>query len=383
MTELLLRLGVDASATDNKGESPLFCLTRSCKETIPIVKVLLQSGASMEAKHRGDTLLHRAVGYGMSELVKLLVEEHGVDVNAVNHEDQTSFCIAVKCAAPIELIKFLIERGADTTMRGKRGRHARLCMVQTATADTIRVVLENVANRREVMRWKSLKDGFKNGWKQSMLHAALDRKSQEIVDLMIQFGGHEGYLANTKGGCLRRGAITGRIYLMQSVLDEGKSLDADRNRFGRTALFVAVDVRATASIDWLLKKGASANEPESNRKSLGYTPLHHAASRNSTAAVELLLKHGAKVGQRTNSGETALHMAVRHGNTQIVKMLLKSGASIRDKGSEDLTPVQLASKYYPETVLPLLTEKAGKSNRRSTGKKKTRQLLLKESWGIQ
>lgn len=119
MTELLLRLGVDASATDNKGESPLFCLTRSCKETIPIVKVLLQSGASMEAKHRGDTLLHRAVGYGMSELVKFLVEEHGVDVNAVNHEGQTPFCIAVKCAAPIELIKFLIERGADTTMRGK------------------------------------------------------------------------------------------------------------------------------------------------------------------------------------------------------------------------------------------------------------------------
>lgn len=258
-----------------------------------------------------------------------------------------------------------------------------LCMVQTATADTIRVVLENVANRREVMRWKSLKDGFKNGWKQSMLHATLDRKSQEIVDLMIQFGGHEGYLSIAKGGCLHRGAITGRIYLMQSVLDEGKSLDADRNRFGRTALFVAVDVGATDSIDWLLKKGASANEPESNRKSLGYTPLHHAASRNSTAAVELLLKHGAKVGQRTDSGETALHMAVRHGNTQIVKMLLKSGASIRDKGSEDLTPIQLASKYYPETVLPLLTEKAGKSSGRSTGKKKTRQLLLKESWGIQ
>lgn len=89
MTELLLRLGADASATDNEGKSPLFCLNSLCKETIPIAKVLLESGASMEANRKGDTLLRSAVAYDISELAKFLVEEQGVDVNAVDHEGQT------------------------------------------------------------------------------------------------------------------------------------------------------------------------------------------------------------------------------------------------------------------------------------------------------
>ncbi|CAG9983237.1 unnamed protein product [Clonostachys byssicola] len=372
MTELLLRLGADASATDDLGRSPLFFLNSSCKETIPIAKVLLESGASMEAK--GDTLLRHAVAYGMPELAKFLIEEHGVDVNAVDHKGETLFCTAVGWRASIELIKFLIERGADTTMRGEGASYAMLRMVQEGTADFIRVVLENVANLKEVMGWKSLRDlVYKDRWKKSMLHAALDRKSQEIVDLMIQFGGHEGYLANNEGGRLHQGAITGDIALMQSVLDTGASLDADRDVRGDTALVVAINLGVTASINWLLEKGASPNTEGIWFSKL--TPLHHATGRDAIEAVRVLLKHGAKVGSKTGAGETALHMASRSGNTEIVKMLLESGAHIWDPDDRGMTPMQLASQFHPKTVLPLLTEKplkAGKSRRsRRRNRKRT------------
>ncbi|CAH0034695.1 unnamed protein product [Clonostachys rhizophaga] len=355
MFELLLRLGADASAVDDERRSPLFWMA-SLKEPAPVVKALLESGASINADEDRHTPLHEAAARGSVKLVEALVE-HGADVNATDRQRATPFYYAVRHAAPSEVIKFLVDHGARTTMTGKLGQGAMLSAAQKGTADTMRAVLENVANLKEVMGWVDLRE-YKE-FPQSLLHVAVIRESQEMIDVIIQFGGHEGYLAKDRGGRLHQGAITGDFALMQSVLDEGASLDADRNRFGRTALVVAIHVGATSSIDWLLKKGAKANaRDKTDNKS---TPLHHATDRNAIAAVELLLKHGARVGLKNGGGETALHIASWSGAPEIAKMLLESGASIWDQDDEGATPVEYAAIYHRKTVLPLLSEKVGKS----------------------
>ncbi|CAH0044804.1 unnamed protein product, partial [Clonostachys solani] len=312
MTELLLRLGVDASAVDGYGRSPLW-MARSVKEPVPIAKVLLESGASMEADRDGNTPLHDAASNGSLKLAEFLIVEHGADVNAANRLGETPFHEAVGHINPREIVKLLVDHGAETTMT-KSSSRTLLGVVRNRTADAIRVMLENVANVKDIMGWQYLKDVM--GLQKSMLHAALARGSQEIIDLMIQFGGHEGYLAITGGGRLHQGAITGDIALMQSVLDEGAPIDADRDNQGRTALVVAVKVGATASIEWLLKKGANANTRDDVWPKP--TPLHLATGRNAIPAVGLLLKHGARVGLRDKDGQTALHMASRSVGLEIL-----------------------------------------------------------------
>ncbi|VUC33678.1 unnamed protein product [Clonostachys rosea] len=347
ITELLVRLGADATAIDNKGQSALW-MTKGAKEPAPVAKLLLDSGARMEADCDGETPLHSAGIVGSPKLVELLVE-HGADVNAVNLLGATPYHVAVKHAAPSEVIKFLIEHGADANMTGKIGRHALLYAVRTATTDTIRVVLEN-------MNGADLK--FTMAQQDSILHEVIKRGSQEVIDLIIQFGGHKGFLAQDGKGRFHLGAITGDIALMQSVLNRGGSIN-DRDKLGRTALVVAILVGATVSIDWLLEKGASANARDKER----CTPLLHATERKATVLVGTLLKYGARVGQGDIHGQTPLHIASKSGEIQIIRMLLEAGADIWDSDDTGRTPVSLASKFQRRSVLPLFAEKLGKSPR--------------------
>lgn len=71
----------------------------------------------------GETALHHAVQKGLIDPVKHLVEEKGYDVDEIDSKGYTPLFCAVE-KSDLEMIKYLIEKGADVNAYNKNGATA-------------------------------------------------------------------------------------------------------------------------------------------------------------------------------------------------------------------------------------------------------------------
>lgn len=172
----LIERGAKLNAQDKYGVTPLMKAVNHFKTDI--VKLLLEKGALVAFEGiYGNTALHILLNTAYNnytnpkglEIVKLLVE-NGADVNAKNKKELTPLMEAVKVKNPayaiylvekganindqessegktplifaamfdrVELIKFLLEKGADKTLRTKDGQTA----LDFATSEEARILL--------------------------------------------------------------------------------------------------------------------------------------------------------------------------------------------------------------------------------------------------
>jgi ankyrin repeat protein len=93
IVKLLLDTGADVEAKDGNGQTPLLWVAQGGNEAV--VKLLLDAGADIEAKDSNDqTPLLRAAKNGHEAIVKLLLDK-GVDINVENANGQTALLLAV------------------------------------------------------------------------------------------------------------------------------------------------------------------------------------------------------------------------------------------------------------------------------------------------
>ncbi|MHA4844863.1 ankyrin repeat domain-containing protein [Flavitalea antarctica] len=127
----------------------------------------------------------------------------------------------------------------------------------------------------------------------------------------------------------------------------------------------------SASVRWLLQKGASANFsfPDTGENALHYTISKSSEMEERTEIVKLLLEAGTDVHQRTIprattlcfmrdaflKGETPLHRAAAYANTDIIRLLLDAGADPSVKDSNGDSPISWGSWHLRDSdVLRLL-----------------------------
>jgi ankyrin repeat protein len=179
----------------------------------------------------------------------------------------------------IELIKYLIEKGADVNARSSFGR----------STPVFGAVLRNNKEIAEFL--------YKSG-------ADINAKNDAGVSPVFITVGNEKDKEIKKQ----------RFEMLQYLVSIGADINAADN-YGNTPLTKACDIRDFDTIKFLIENGADVNREE---------VLPYSVQRNGIEILSYLVEHGADV--KTRNGALALLTAANAENNEAIKFLKEKGA---------------------------------------------------------
>jgi len=372
------------------------------------VKAILSQSPQFAGSFQGRSPLRIAAALGHLAICRYLIAEHGVDVD--DFEQGNGYPIIKVCLAHPEVVRLLIENGADLKKRitWQGIRTGRWIVGDDATAlhyaasdgipATITLLIDN-----GVAIFATAHDVAEETGTQTALEvAALFGKVENAMSIL----GHPKFDQSDPAlrqraldRCLVTGAFPSSLapdaenkQMIALLLAKGAAPNATRED-GATAiqiaagefqpddedgdqaireiialltergatvdLFSAVALGQEALVEQLLKEDPAL----ANAQGLdGYSALHMAVAMNYEKIVASLLRAGGKVDIRNRSertgetGETALHAAAFWERYGVARQLLASGADINAQADDKRTPLHDAAAMVNATMVKLLLE---------------------------
>ncbi|CZR66358.1 uncharacterized protein PAC_16259 [Phialocephala subalpina] len=378
LVELLLRCGADIN--DERGsETALEAATRL--DDMAIVQLVLSAHPRL-----GNSLVSAVRNQNLRLILMLL--EAGADINAVNECGESALSVAVSVRdhslvsfllqsganpAPksailplvvaayvgdLDLIKILLDGGANCDQRGRRRRNAGLigdlnvlqAAAITGNINIVRYLLEVGADLNvPAAQYEG----------RTALQAAVQSGSSETVQLLLNWGARVNSPAGQSGGvtALQAAVLRRDIGLVRMLLTAGADAnDMPAALFGKTSLQTASEKGDDKIVCLLLEYGADINSPAADI--YGRTALQAAAEVGHYYMVQLLLARGADANAPACNdwGLTAIQAAARGGYLHIADVLLKNGANVNAPASErrGYTALETAAHFGRVDMLKLL-----------------------------
>jgi len=375
VVELLLNHGADPNIADNEGHAPIVIAIH--QNNPDMAKMLIEKGADPNILDPwGLTPLFYAASLGYLDIANALIT-HGADVNALENNRGESVLIGIitkfspthpsylpvstdsakspPCSLEqIEMVKFLLEKGADVNVRSKdngntalhfaaarnytrimpllidfhadidavnnNGETALFIAAQAGMPDAVRVLLQHGADPDilNISGTTSLLTAIRASSTSSKYLQAMD----QIAELLIKSGASLDYKDRYRRTYLMLSAENGKENIIDMLLEPSKHLINDKDVQGLTALMYAAKTKHHRAARSLVEAGAKVYL----RDSMGKTALMYGV--NSKEITALLLDHGAKINETDRRDFTPLMQAVDHENVEVVGELIKRGAEI-------------------------------------------------------
>lgn len=337
--------------------------------------------ADWDVLHVVDSL-HLAAYFGhLGAVNRILTNRDDVEVDVLDSKHTTPLMYAAMKGHK-NVVEVLLSTGADSSRIRLRGRTALHRACQYTRIETVRSLL------------RSSKDVNLNAvdrpFRRTALSWAIHHKSKPLLQLLVR----EGYVGDSKivtdhnrNNPLVLAAATGRIDLIQTLLEDGRLAIDSTSDMGQSALTVAAQHGHVPLIVLLLKKGANLEA----RDDKGSTVLLSSMPLALNHIVELFVKHGANIKALNNGGRgvlfkcaffnrpkllrfflersegpdpnvqgihgaTPLYSAVEAGNLKCVEILLEFGARTDIRAKSRLTPLSMARERNRPMILALLLE---------------------------
>ncbi|XP_046576920.1 E3 ubiquitin-protein ligase MIB2-like [Haliotis rubra] len=260
-------------------------------------------------------LLYQAIGKGDVGMVRSIVSKAPKMLN-VKHKGVTPLILAAH-DGQFEVVKVLLELGADTSSTDGKGHTA--------------------------------------------LHAALIGKKEKTAQLLLEKGASVQVCNHQNRTALHFAAFANLPHVMMELIKKGCNVNA-KDVVGDTALHDAIQKGNREAVD-LLMRAAKIDLRIPNKK--GFNPLQFAAFTGNTSATQAILKRDAGVVnlQKGEDNFAALHIATINDHVECARLLIDLGkAKVNIQGANGSTALHLACHEALYRTAELLLEKGADPN---------------------
>ncbi len=272
-----------------------------------------------------DNMLLQACKNNQKSVVQMFLKRGGVNVDKRDESGNTPLIYACMKNAR-DLVKMLLEAGADANLSNVATRYPIHYAAETGNADIISQLVGagadvNCTDKEGVTPLMLL---ARNG----KTDAALKYLAFDGVDISLK--------DNNNNKAIDYATSAGLRELVKALSqNDGEHTDAN----GNTTLHHACWNEQTEVVKVLIEKDADVNKINDD----GETPLFLAVRRANLVIVEKLLAAGAEPDISNIDGILPIHVAADDGEQFIGKALLDAGADINAKTGDGKTPLICAA----------------------------------------
>ncbi|KAL8721231.1 MAG: hypothetical protein Q9225_002043 [Loekoesia sp. 1 TL-2023] len=295
------------------------------------------------------TPLGSAISGACQTLITFLIKEHHADPNEYMNEYHGSplqYCIAHFRADSDVLTNLFIDYGADPNGIGPSGLGGGYgtplnAAIATNNMEVMKILLERGADPN--IR------GNKKGWTSLQLACLWNRPEafNLLLEHNIDVNAHGRY-----GTPLQAAAYVGAKPLLRELLHRGADIKVSRQgRYGHSLQSAGIGAREDI-VRFLIKHGADVRVKGGR---FG-TVLQAASVRGSKELVDFLIHKGANVDEQGGRYKTALQAACAAGNKEVVLTLLEQKANVNITGGIYGSALQAACAYGDVDVVRMLVE---------------------------
>jgi ankyrin repeat protein/nucleoside phosphorylase len=319
---VLLKLGTDLNEPIGRsGQPPL--IWAACHDYRDLVKWLLtQDGVDVNAGDKYEqTALSQAVDNGHLEVVDLLLEHDGIDLHWAPALGGSILHRAIRIGSDVDMLKALLVTSLDLNARDAEGMTA----LSVAVLNKDRYAMALLISRPEVdlnLRDNMGRTPLSLAISELSPPSSLPKIVRQLLDAGNRVDVNIPAFAHNQTP-LMIAAMQGGHDIMKLLLSVDGIRVNSKSRSGRTALSYACDVNWTRCISLLL---ATPGIDVNARGEKLWTPLMWTACRGHTEALQQLLSvDGIGVNDQDENGRTALSIAIDSSYEQFAMMLLDSG----------------------------------------------------------
>ncbi|MGL4617395.1 MAG: ankyrin repeat domain-containing protein [Mycoplasmoidaceae bacterium] len=271
MIKSLLKFVPNPNIKTNDGFSPLMFSIKN--NNLEAVKILVESGASVNDRKGMANSLMFACSYGFVEICEYLIEQ-GSKINITDNEGNNLLMVASK-EGQLKIVKMLLNKQIDINHVNKKGNNALMYAILSNHIDIVKILIKNGIDINTYN-----KEGI------TSLMLAVQYKRYNIINELLS----------------------------NSEIEINK-IDFD----GYTALMYGCLIEDIKSIAFLINdKRTSLNKTNHDNE----TALIIAVKKNNEEITTLLLSKMANVKIKNIKGENAFKIAAMNGNFKIAKIIL-------------------------------------------------------------
>lgn len=370
---LLKHSGIDLNARNNDGSTPL--MLAAAENNYGAFRLLLKSGADITLKDNDDhTLMHYAAYSGNVELLKYVLDNYKLDINARDKDESTPLMVGAK-EEHFKFMNLLIANGAKTDEKNNKGENIFDILknyrgqieyfqknnkfneaVREIDYDDYKYIQNLPANQKTFLQMvqdgdlDSIEDdGFSN--KPRLYHDypplvwAVMNNEFEAFKLLLEKKEYTKitHIVNSENkNLMHYAAIGGNVEIIKILIAKGIKVDSE-DKYGYTPVMCAAEYGKLEALKVLVENGANIKAVSNKNENL----LHFALSDPNKINIEMvkyLVEQGVDVNLIADSGKIPLEMAA---GRQDVMDILKSASSqlpANDKTAE--LPKQDVSSDY-------------------------------------